>query len=159
VVAWPSRDVELVVDGERRGATVAPGATLLDVLRGPLGVTTAKEACGRGECGACTVLVGDRPVMACVTLAVLVDGPVTTAAGLAEPARDLRAELADRGGFQCGYCTPGQVVLGHWVAERVDPAPGPVDPAIAHLMSGAICRCTGGGPIAEAVTRVSLERA
>lgn len=158
-------DVALVVNGRARRVTTAPAATLLDVLRDDLGLTGSKLSCERGECGACTVLVDDVAVLSCVTLAALVDGEVTTVEGLAEPARDLREAVVDHGGSQCGYCTPGQVVLGHVVAEqgraRLEAGghPDELGPWARHLMSGVICRCTGGRPIAEAVVAVARARA
>lgn len=151
--AEPSISVATVitVNDEPRHADIAPGETLLDVLRDRLGLTGAKIACGRGECGACTVLVGGRPLMACVTLATCVTEPVETIEGLAEESRDLRAAMADCGGFQCAFCTPGMVVrsvalLRHGLPET--------DTALRHEISGNICRCTGYQGVIEALRRV-----
>jgi aerobic-type carbon monoxide dehydrogenase small subunit (CoxS/CutS family) len=83
---------------------------LLQVLRDNLRLTGSKEACSRGECGACTVLIGDRPMVACLLLAGRVREEVTTIEGLAEEALPLREAFADRGAFQCGFCTSGQIV-------------------------------------------------
>ena len=144
---------ELRVDGDvvPRGA---PGATLLDVLRSS-GKHAAKQSCGRGECGACTVLVGGRAVMSCTMLAAVVTDEVTTAAGLGDAAADLRAAFADHAAFQCGFCTPGQVVraeavLRESVARSRD--------EIARAMSGNICRCTGYRQIVDAVCAVAESR-
>lgn len=132
----------------------APGATLLDVLRAT-GHTAPKAACRRGECGACTVLVGDRAVMSCTMLAVLVAHEVTTAAGLGEAGAELRAAFADHAAFQCGFCTPGQVVRAEAVLrERVDRG----REEIAREMSGNICRCTGYRQIVDAVCAVAKTR-
>ena len=132
----------------------APGATLLDVIR-RAGNTAPKLACGRGECGACTVLVGDRAVMACTTLAALVADEVTTAAGLGEDGDDLRAAFADHAAFQCGFCTPGQVVRAQaLLRERVDRS----REEIARGMSGNVCRCTGYRQIVDAVCAVAQSR-
>src|SRR5512146_1834182 len=98
--------VTLRVNGEGRSVRIAPGDTLLHVLRDQLRLTGAKESCGRGECGACTVLIDGSPVMSCIQLASLVRGEVTTIEGLAETSRDVREAFADAGAFQCGYCTP-----------------------------------------------------
>ena len=93
-------------------AALAPDERLLDVLRDRLRLTGTKEACGRGECGACTVLVDGRPVLSCITLAARVTGSVETIEGLADESRPLREAFAERGAFQCGFCTPGQIVRG-----------------------------------------------
>jgi CO/xanthine dehydrogenase Mo-binding subunit/CO/xanthine dehydrogenase FAD-binding subunit/aerobic-type carbon monoxide dehydrogenase small subunit (CoxS/CutS family) len=146
------RSFELVVDGVPALVRAAAGATLLEVLRGPLLRTGPKEACGRGECGACTVLVDGVPVLACVTLAALVEGAVQTPEGLAGATAELRRALADAGGLQCGFCTPAQVVLGHVVAARLAGSGGAADEArVRHEMSGVVCRCTGYAQIVSAV--------
>jgi aerobic-type carbon monoxide dehydrogenase small subunit (CoxS/CutS family) len=142
-----SRDVDV---------EVAPGDSLLHVLRDRLRLTGAKEACGRGECGACTVLVDGTPVMACVTLAMLVRGEVTTIEGLAEEARDLREAFADAGAFQCGYCTPGQIVRATALLRQGTPAG---EQAVRFEMSGNICRCTGYTQIVDAVLSTARRRA
>jgi aerobic-type carbon monoxide dehydrogenase small subunit (CoxS/CutS family) len=134
----------------------APGDTLLHVLRDQLRLTGAKEACGRGECGACTVLIDGVAVMSCVTLAALVRGDVTTIEGLTEEARDLREAFADRGAFQCGYCTPGQIVRAAALVRE----PGPPDErTVRTQVSGNVCRCTGYTQIVDAVLDVWRVRA
>ena len=100
----------LRVNGHDVNVEVVPGDTLLRVLRDRLHLTGAKEACGRGECGACTVLVDGTPIMSCVMLGSLVRGEITTIEGLADSSRALREAFADAGAFQCGFCTPGQIV-------------------------------------------------
>ncbi|MGF1617600.1 MAG: (2Fe-2S)-binding protein [Acidimicrobiia bacterium] len=140
--------VDLVVNGVRRSVEVAPGCTLLEFLRDTLGLTGTKDACGRGECGACTVLVDGDPVMSCVTLVATVTGDVTTIEGLGESAERLREAFADQGAFQCGYCTSGQIVRG------VSLLSGPVlvdEEALRRAISGNICRCTGYDPIVQAL--------
>jgi aerobic-type carbon monoxide dehydrogenase small subunit (CoxS/CutS family) len=139
---------------------VSIGSSLLAVLRKSLALTGAKEACGQGECGACTVLVDGTPVLACITLAARVRGEVTTVEGLAEEFADLRVAFADLGGFQCGYCTSGQIVH----AAALLRAGLPADPVEAerftrHRMSGNICRCTGYNGIIQAILLVSARRA
>lgn len=156
---------DLVVDGRSQRAVCGPSTSLLTVLREHLGVRNVKAACGTGECGTCTVLVGDAPVLSCVTLVGLVDAPVRTAAGLAAETRELRGAMADAAAFQCGFCTPGQVVTGHAVVAMVTGpaavgAPVAPDPAacrdeVARLMSGVLCRCTGSLPIVDAVVKVA----
>jgi CO/xanthine dehydrogenase Mo-binding subunit/xanthine dehydrogenase iron-sulfur cluster and FAD-binding subunit A len=148
--------MKLVVNGAEWDGEVGPLTMLLDLLRDRLGLTGAKEGCGRGECGACTVLVGETPMLACVTLAALVRQPVTTVEGLGEEASALREAFADCGAFQCGFCTSGQLVQAlalireglpcdRWEAER----------AIRHRMSGNICRCTGYAGIIDAILRAA----
>lgn len=146
----------LRVNGRDVDAEVAPGDSLLDVLRDRLRLTGAKEACGRGECGACTVLVDGTPVMSCVTLAALVRDEVTTIEGLADEARDLREAFADAGAFQCGYCTPGQIVRAAALLRQGTPAG---EQAVRFEMSGNICRCTGYTQIVDAVLSTARRRA
>ena len=146
----------LRVNGRDVDAEVAPGDSLLDVLRDRLRLTGAKEACGRGECGACTVLVDGTPVMSCVTLAALVRGEVTTIEGLADETRDLREAFADAGAFQCGYCTPGQIVRAAALLREGTPAG---EQAVRFEMSGNICRCTGYTQIVDAVLSTARRRA
>ena len=138
----------LTVNGRPERLEVAPGAVLLEVLRDGLGLTGAKNACGRGECGACTVLVGGRALLSCVTLAELVDGPVETVEGLAGESRRFREAMADRGGFQCSFCTPGMVVRAVSLLRAGLPEG---DAALAAALSGNLCRCTGYRPILSAL--------
>jgi aerobic-type carbon monoxide dehydrogenase small subunit (CoxS/CutS family) len=146
----------LVVNGRAAEVEIEPGDSLLDVLRDRLRLTGAKEACGRGECGACTVLVDGTPVMSCVTLAALVRGEVTTIEGLADEARDLREAFADAGAFQCGYCTPGQLVRATALLREGMPSG---EHAVRVQMSGNICRCTGYTQIVDAVLATAQRRA
>ena len=146
----------LRVNGREADVEVAPGDTLLHVLRDQLRLIGAKEACGRGECGACTVLVDGAAVMSCITLAGLVNGEVITVEGLAEESRDLREAFADAGAFQCGFCTPGQIVRASALLRG---APAPDERQIRHGMSGNICRCTGYTQIVDAVLATSRRRA
>ena len=146
----------LRVNGRSAPVEVAPGDTLLHVLRERLRLTGAKEACGRGECGACTVLVDGVPVMSCVMLAELVRGEVTTIEGLAGDALDLREAFADAGAFQCGYCTPGQIVRA---SALLRDTPSPDEPTVRVQMSGNVCRCTGYTQIVDAVLMTAQRRA
>ncbi len=138
----------LSVNGQARAVEAAPGAVLLDVLRDGLGLTGAKDACRQGDCGACTVLVGGRAVLSCLTLAHLVDGPVETVEGLAAESLRFREAMADCGGFQCGYCTSGMVVRAVALLRRGLPEG---DGALARAMAGNLCRCTGYQPILRAL--------
>lgn len=151
-----TRRFGFVVNGDNHELDVTPDCTLLDVVRENLGLTGTKEACGRGECGACTVLLDGLPVLACVMPALAVHGEVITIEGLAESTVDLRAAFADAGAFQCGFCTPGQLVTA-W-ALLVGGAGD--EQHVREGMSGNICRCTGYGGIVSAIlaTAAASER-
>ena len=148
----------MVVNGQEvlPGVDFEPDERLLDVLRDRLGLTGTKEGCGRGECGACTVLLDGVPVLSCITLAARVDGEVQTVEQVASEAPDLAAAFADLGGFQCGFCTPGQIVRGQTLLQQGLPAD---DTELRRAMSGNICRCTGYNGIVDALRRTELERA
>ena len=138
----------MLVNGEPlHGTDFAPDERLIDVLRAR-GLTGTKEGCGRGECGACTVLIDGRPVLSCITLALRVQGNVETIEGVAEEARPLREAFADHGAFQCGFCTPGQIVRGVSLLRRGLPER---DDALRRALAGNICRCTGYAGIVRAL--------
>lgn len=143
------------VNGKIVDVDVAAGETLLDVLRTRLGLTGTKKACGRGECGACTVLVDGVCVVSCVQYAALVSGPVETIERIAERYIGVCDAFATCGGFQCGFCTPGQVVRATQVVEA---GPASKD-TVRRAMSGNVCRCTGYRQLIEAVTQCANSRA
>ncbi|MYB04113.1 MAG: (2Fe-2S)-binding protein [Acidimicrobiaceae bacterium] len=143
--------VRLVVNGERVKLEVPPTTRLIEVLRDHLGLTGTKEACGRGDCGACTVLVGDRAVPSCLVLSARVTEPVRTVEGIAPDASALREALADLGGLQCGYCTPGIVVRAHQLIAGINRG-NPVD--VRHALAGNFCRCTGYNGLVAAIDQV-----
>lgn len=151
----------LNVNGAVEPVRVAPGTVLATLLREQPGLTSVKLACERGECGACTVLVGGRPRLSCMTLAELVEEEeMTTAEGLADETADLRAAFADAGAFQCGFCTPGHIV--HAAALLRAGLPGDAAEAASHCrhaLSGNICRCTGYAAIVDAVCATARCRA
>jgi xanthine dehydrogenase YagT iron-sulfur-binding subunit len=147
--------VTLSVNGRRHRLLVEPRWTLLFVLREKLGLTGTKEGCARGECGACTVLVGDLPRYACLTLAVEVEGAeITTVEGLlsGEELGPVQQAFLEQDGFQCGYCTPGQVMAAEGLL-RAEPAPDASE--IRHGMSGNLCRCGAYPNIERAVHRAA----
>ena len=150
----------ITVNGKPEQVRLAPGTTLAALLRDQLGLISVKLACERGECGACTVLVGGQPRMSCVTLAELVDDEVTTAEGLAGETAGLRAAFADRGAFQCGFCTPGHIVhAAALLRDGLPDDPAEADRRCRQALSGNICRCTGYAAIVEAVCATARQRA
>ena len=147
----------LSVNGRIRQLTVDPRTTLLDALREHLGLTGIKKGCDHGQCGACTVLVDGTRVLGCLTLAVAVRGPVTTIEGLAEPGGSLhpmQQAFIDQDAFQCGYCTPGQILSAiGCVAEGHAGS----DAEIREYMSGNLCRCAAYPHIVKAINQAKGE--
>jgi xanthine dehydrogenase YagT iron-sulfur-binding subunit len=146
--------VVLSVNGQERELQMEPRVSLLDALREHLGLTGSKKGCDQGTCGACTVWVDDRRVLACLTLAVTCEGrEVTTIEGLsAEGAlHPMQAAFVDRDAFQCGYCTPGQIMSAVAVLKEGHAAD---DAEIAEWMSGNICRCAAYPNIRAAIRDV-----
>jgi carbon-monoxide dehydrogenase small subunit len=143
--------VNMEVNGEAVEATFAPYKTLLEVLREELDLTGTKHGCELGECGACTVLVDGEPVLSCLTLALECQGrAVQTIEGVARgpELHPLQAAFADRGGSQCGYCTPGVVMTAKALLDR---NPSPTQQEIKEATAGNLCRCTGYNQITEAI--------
>jgi len=145
--------LELHVNGRACQVHAPAMKRLLDVLRDDLGLTGAKEGCGEGECGACTVLLDGRTVNSCLVPAVQADGcRVLTVEWLAKDGRlsALQRLFVEAGGAQCGICTPGMLMAASALLERV-PRPSEADVRVA--LSGNLCRCTGYMKIFEAVVR------
>ncbi len=146
--------VAVTVNGTAHAAEVEPRLLLSDFLRQDLGLTGTHVGCEHGVCGACTVLVDDEPVRACLMFAAQTDGTsVTTVEGLTSPGGDalhpLQAAFRDAHGLQCGFCTPG--ILMSMVAFLRD-HPAPSEPEIREALAGHLCRCTGYANIVRAVT-------
>ena len=145
------RLIEIEVNNERYELAVEANATLLEAIRGRLGLTGTKDACGTGECGSCTVLLEGRPTLSCLTLAVDCDGmKVTTIEGLgrADRLHPVQQAFHDKGAIQCGFCTPGMVLSTTALLEG-NPAPG--EREVKKALEGHLCRCTGYNKILEAV--------
>jgi len=149
--------LDLTVNGRTRQDLVEDSALLLDYLRDVAGLSGTKRGCDGGECGACTVLVDDRPRLACSTLAHQMAGRrVETIEGQARRGRMSRLQKAfhERLGTQCGYCTPGMIMAGEGLLRR-DPTPAPE--AIREALAGNLCRCTGYVKIIESVQAAATE--
>lgn len=153
IAAGDTVTLSLKVNGITRRATVEPRTTLLEVLRGPLGLTGAKPACERGECGACTVLVGGEPRYACMMLALEAEGAdVTTVEGLldGETLGPVQQAFVEKDGFQCGFCTSGQVMAVEGLLRKRN------DPTLEEIregLSGNLCRCGAYAHIFESARR------
>ncbi len=151
--------IRLRVNGKDHMVRVPPYRLLLDCLRNDLGLTGSKEGCGVGVCGACAVLVDGRMVSSCLYLAVMADGAeVTTVEGLAADGRlhPVQQAFVDHGGFQCGICTPGQVVAAK---ALLDANPSPTEADIKDWMMGNLCRCTGYYQIIESIKHAAATSA
>ena len=163
------------INGLTREAEVDPRTSLLDLLREHLGLTGSKKGCNQGACGACTVLADGERINACLALAVQYQGrAITTIEGLGAPAElhPLQAAFVEHDGFQCGYCTPGQICSA---VAMVDEARRGVPSAVSHQltadhfaldhdevrerMSGNLCRCGAYNGIVAAITETYLEAA
>jgi xanthine dehydrogenase YagT iron-sulfur-binding subunit len=147
--------VAIMINGQRHAVDVPPHRSLAELLRDRLALTGTKTACGEGTCGSCTVVLDGRPVLACLTLAAACDGAeVRTVEAGGELLDRLRAAFVDTDGFQCGFCTPGQLMSAVALLERT---PSPSRQEIVHAMTGNLCRCGAYEGIAQAVERVAAE--
>ncbi len=144
--------VRLRINGQDRNLSLDPRTTLLDALREHIGLTGSKKGCDHGQCGACTVLVNNRRVLSCLTLAASVQGqPVTTIEGLVQSdgtLHPMQQAFIDHDAFQCGYCTPGQIVSA---VACVNEGHAETDDDIREYMSGNLCRCAAYPNIVDAI--------
>ena len=143
--------IHLKVNGKDHELTIPAQRLLIDCLRYDLELTGTKESCSVGVCGACTVLLNGKIVASCLSLAVAADdGEITTIEGLAEDRRlhPLQQAFIDHGGFQCGICTPGQIMAAK---SLMDENPDPSEDEIKEWMMGNLCRCTGYYKILESI--------
>jgi xanthine dehydrogenase YagT iron-sulfur-binding subunit len=148
-----SYSISLTVNGDQRRVELDdPRVTLLDLLRERLDLTGTKKGCDRGQCGACTVLVDGRRVNSCLSLAVTLDGAdITTIEGLAtgDTLHPVQAAFIEHDGFQCGYCTPGQIMSAVGLISEGHAGDDPE--RVREGMSGNLCRCAAYHGITEAV--------
>jgi carbon-monoxide dehydrogenase small subunit len=145
-------DVTIIVNGETRRASVPPETTLLALLRDHFGLTGAKVGCDVGDCGACTVIVDDRPVNACLMLAGQADRRrVLTIEGVAtkDKLHPLQKAFEERGALQCGFCGPGIILSAK---ALLDQNPEPSRREIRDALAGNLCRCTGYAKLVDAVS-------
>jgi xanthine dehydrogenase YagT iron-sulfur-binding subunit len=164
----PTMPVSLTVNGKPEHLALDPRVTLLDALREHLHLTGSKKGCDHGQCGACTVIVNGRRINSCLTLAVMHEGDeVTTIEGLGSPEKlhPMQAAFVKHDGFQCGYCTPGQICSSvAMLGEIKDGIPSHVTEDLMHVefsdgevrerMSGNICRCAAYPNIVAAIREV-----
>jgi carbon-monoxide dehydrogenase small subunit len=151
------KELILSINGREERVFCLPGETLLHVLRDSLDHTEVKEGCGKGDCGACTVLLDGMPVDSCLVLAYQAEGrEITTvkALGTREKLHPLQKQFVEKGAIQCGFCTPGQLLTAKALLEK---CPHPSIEEIQRALSGNLCRCTGYTKIIQAVKSASEE--
>ncbi len=152
------RTINFTLNGEAVSAQVAPHHTLVEVLRDEFALYGARESCGQGLCGCCTIIVNGTAVSGCLYLAAFVDGAeVTTvehldASGQLDPVQEA---FIEQGAFQCGFCTPGFVLMSKQLLDR---HPDPDDEQIKHYLSGNLCRCAAYPEIIQAVKSAAKKR-
>ncbi len=149
------RAVHFTLNGERVEAQVAPHESLVEVLREEFGLFGARESCGQGLCGCCTVLVDGVAVSGCLYLATLVEGAQVETVERSATLDEVQEAFIERSAFQCGFCTPGFVLMTRQLlAENPDPS----EDEIRHYLSGNLCRCAAYPEIIEAVKLAAKKR-
>ena len=146
--------MDIKVNGQKYQISAEPSRTLLEVLRYELGLTGAKEGCGTGSCGACTVLLDGRPVNSCLIFIAEVEGKeITTIEGLSQNGElhPLQRAFIDEGAVQCGFCTPGMILAAKALLEE---NPQPTETEVRQATAGNLCRCTGYDKIVRAIMSV-----
>jgi aerobic carbon-monoxide dehydrogenase small subunit len=149
------RAVQFTLNGERVEAQVAPHETLVEVLREDFGLFGARESCGQGLCGCCTLLVNGTAVSGCLYLAALAEGATVETVEQGAELDAVQEAFVERAAFQCGFCTPGFVLMTRQLlAENPDPS----EDDIRHYLSGNLCRCAAYPEIIEAVKLAARKR-
>lgn len=151
------KPIRLQVNGFEYDLLIKPHWTLVDVLRDELGLTGTKKGCGKGECGACTVIVEGQAVLSCLSLAIQMEGKrILTIEGLSPDGKlhALQDAFVRYGAIQCGYCTPGMIMTASAFLQK---NPLPSEEEIKKALSGNLCRCTGYVKIIEAVKNASIQ--
>jgi carbon-monoxide dehydrogenase small subunit len=149
--------IQIRVNGEEHQCQIPARMTLLQFIREQLGLTGTKEGCGKGECGACTVLVDDKPVNSCLMLAAQASGhAVTTIEGLSPAGRldPIQKAFIAHGAVQCGYCIPGMIMTAKALLLSI---PHPRRDQVQEAISGNLCRCTGYSQIIDAILAASAD--
>jgi carbon-monoxide dehydrogenase small subunit len=152
------RTIHFTLNGAAVSADIAPHHSLVDLLQQQFNLFGARESCGQGLCGCCTVLVDGEAVSGCLFLAAFADGAdVVTVEHLGSRERlsDVQEAFIEAGAFQCGFCTPGFVLMTH---QLLDENPDPDDDAIRHYLSGNLCRCGAYPEVVEAVKIAARKR-
>ncbi len=147
------RTIEFTLNGRAVSADVQSQWNMLEMLQGVFGLTGARESCGQGLCGCCTVLVDGEAVTGCLSLAAAADGKTVETIEHQVQGGQLSAEqqaFIETGGFQCGYCTPGMILMAK---KLLDENPDPSDDDVRHYLSGNLCRCAAYPEIIRAVKR------
>jgi carbon-monoxide dehydrogenase small subunit len=145
------KPLQLTVNGRQKQLLVAPYYSLLDTLRDELQLTGTKKGCDEGDCGACSVFLNGKPVTSCLVLALSAqDAEVTTIEGLGsvESLHPVQQAFIERGGLQCGYCTPGLIMAA---AGLLQETPQPSEEEVKFAIGGNLCRCTGYTKVIEAI--------
>jgi carbon-monoxide dehydrogenase small subunit len=149
------REIRFKLNGAAVSAQVAPHETLVEVLRDEFGLFGARESCGQGLCGCCTVLVDATAVSGCLYLAALVEGAAVQTVEEGAALDAVQEAFIESGAFQCGFCTPGFVLM---TRQLLDEHPDPDEDTIKHYLSGNLCRCAAYPEIIEAVRLAARKR-
>ena len=147
------RMINFTLNGREVAAEVRPQWNMVEMLQNVFGLTGARESCGQGLCGCCTVLIDGKATTGCLQLAALVDGQDVQTIESLEVDGELSPEqqaFIETGGFQCGYCTPGMILM---TKKLLDENPEPTDDDVRHYLSGNLCRCAAYPEIIDAVKR------
>jgi carbon-monoxide dehydrogenase small subunit len=155
-----TRTISFTLNGDKVAAEIKPHHNLVELLQREFNLMGARESCGQGMCGCCTVLVNGTAVSGCLYLAAFVDGAeVTTVESLADPRTNalspVQEAFSEAGAFQCGYCTPGFVLM---TTQLLDAHPDPDEDQIKHYLSGNLCRCAAYPQIVAAVKLAARRR-